>query len=331
MTIRAALLIPVVVLVCLAALLPASAADTPPAGDNPPGLFVAVGYGGRRIATRDGHTWLHDQELAPDGGDDDNCLFSVAYGKGRFVAVGGGARIGRVMTTADGKDWREVKSYRFRVNPVLFGNGRFLAGTQKQIETSDDGETWQTAGKIDAKGGLYFRQGAFGNDAFVFCGDVSNNPGPRDGWRCATADGKTIEGLATDLPANHLHVAFGAGRFVMVGNNGFRQSSKDGRAWDDASDPAEDFRSIFFTGRQFVLNGKLAHYTSPDGVAWTKAGKPIPAHPLAAGGGRFVGASWKTNLYASDDALSWKRTSTAGTNAINAAAYGAPAAAPAKP
>ena len=152
------------------------AADAPPAKTDA-GIFVAVGYGGRRITTVDGVTWRNDVEFAANGGDDDNCLFSVAFGKEKFVAVGGGAaRWGRIMTTRDGRDWKEVKTYRFRVNPVLFGNGMFVAGTSKQLEVSGDGENWSTAGKIETKGGLYFRKGAFGNNTFVFCGDISNKP-----------------------------------------------------------------------------------------------------------------------------------------------------------
>lgn len=302
---------------------PVKAGDAPPAVDVK-GIFVAVGYGGRRITTADGVTWQNDVEFAANGGDDDNCLFSVAFGKGKFVAVGGGARVGRIMTTLDGKDWKEIKIYRFRVNPVLFGNGIFMAGTSKQLEVSSDGENWTTAGKIDTKGGLYFRKGAFGNNTFVFCGDISNKPGPRDGWRCATADGKTIEGLATDLPCNQLHVAFGNGHFVMAGKGGFRQSSTDGRKWENASDKDEDFRSVFFTGKQFILNGKRTCYTSADGVKWDKAGKSFNAEPLATGNGIFIGASWKTNLYVSEDGLTWKKTSSDGTNALNEAAFGVP-------
>src|SRR4051794_22942750 len=76
---------------------------TPATGTSAKGLFVAVGYGGRRVTTRDGVHWENDVELAPNGGDDDNCLFSVAFGHGRFVAVGGGAGVGRIMTTVDGR------------------------------------------------------------------------------------------------------------------------------------------------------------------------------------------------------------------------------------
>jgi hypothetical protein len=243
--------------------LSAGAANAPSSGKSDKGIFIAVGYGGRRVTTFDGVGWENDVEFSANGGDDDNCLFSIAYGQNKFVAVGGGARVGRIMNTIKGKEWKEVKTYRFRVNPVLFGNGIFMAGTSKQLEVSPDGENWTTAGKIETKGGLYFRKGAFGNNTFVFCGDISNKPGPRDGWRCATSDGKTIEGLATDLPSNQLYISFGNGRFVMAGKGGFRQSSVDGRKWEDASDKEEDFRSIFFTGKKFVLNGsrRVIHRT----------------------------------------------------------------------
>lgn len=61
-----------------------------------PGIFVAVGYGGRRKSSEDSVHWQHDTEWAADGGDDDNCLFSIVFAQGKFVAVGGGASKGHV-------------------------------------------------------------------------------------------------------------------------------------------------------------------------------------------------------------------------------------------
>ena len=57
-----------------------------------PGASVnlAVGYGGRRLSSRDGMTWENDQRWSDEARDDDNVLFNVAYGLGRFIAVGGG-------------------------------------------------------------------------------------------------------------------------------------------------------------------------------------------------------------------------------------------------
>lgn len=288
------------------------------------GICVAVGYGGRRLSSHDGRTWENDIEWAAEGGDDNNCLFSVAFGKGRFVAVGGGAGVGHILVTKDGKEWEEVLKTKNRVVPVLFGNDKFIVGQGRNFLISEDGLKWKEGGKLDFPAGLWFRRGAFGNGVFVFCGDCDGKPqpNPRNGWRATTADGVTIEGFVSDLP-NTRSVAFGAGRFVMIGEKGYRATSVNGKEWQTANDAEEDFQWVFWTGKQFVLNGKW-HWTSPDGLKWTKAGPALPAEPLASGPGGFTGASWKTNLWFSADGLAWKKTSTAGTNAITAMAWGEP-------
>src|SRR5258708_7015642 len=76
----------------------------------------------------------------------------------------------------------------------------------------------------DTKGGPSSRTGASATAPSVFCGDIStpptpgtpkpapgDKPRPRDGWRCATKDGKTIDALHADLPCNQLTIAFGNG------------------------------------------------------------------------------------------------------------------------
>jgi hypothetical protein len=288
------------------------------------GMFVAVGYGGRRISSADGINWIHDTEWAADGGDDDNCLFSVAFGKGKFVAVGGGASVGHIVVTRDGATWKEVFTGRTRVTPILFGNSRFVAGAGRDFLVSEDGENWTKGGAVVYDRGLYYRRGVFGNGVFVFCGDVDIAPGqPRGGWRAATRDGVKIEGFGTDLP-NTRSVAFGAGRFVMVGEHGYRGISSDGKTWQTASDPSEDFRWVFWTGTQFVLGGNKT-YLSPDGIRWTRAEKDVPCEPqCAVSGSHYLGMSWKTNLWHSTDALTWQRVSTTGTNAFTAVTYGVP-------
>ena len=287
------------------------------------GMFIAVGYGGRRMSSADGVTWTNDTEWEADGGDDNFCLFSVAFGKGKFVAVGGGASVGHIMTTRDGKTWKEVAAEHTRVTPVLFGNSRFVAGSGRDFLISDDGETWKKGGALVYDRGLYYRRGVFGNGIFVFCGDVDIAAGqPRGGWRAATKDGVKIEAFVTDLP-NTRSVAFGAGRFVMVGEHGYRGVSTDGKTWETLSDPAEDFHWVFWTGKQFVL-GASKTYLSADGLHWTLAERSVPCEPQCAVAGQYVGVSWKTNLWHSEDALTWKPVSTLGTNAFTSVAYGVP-------
>src|SRR5687767_6929679 len=83
-----------------------------------PGLFVAVGYGGRRASSRDGLTWENDQRWSDAAKDDDNVLFNVAYGLGRFIAVGGGAKIGHILSTRDGREWTALAQVRGRVGTI---------------------------------------------------------------------------------------------------------------------------------------------------------------------------------------------------------------------
>ena len=109
----------------------------------------------------------------------------------------------------------------------------------------------------------------------------------------------------------------------MVGEHGYRGVSTDGKQWETSSDPAEDFRWVFWTGKQFVLGGSKT-YVSPDGLHWSRAEKDVPCEPQCALPGHYVGVSWKTNLWHSEDALTWQRVSTTGTNAFTSVAYGAP-------
>src|SRR5436305_12472051 len=80
------------------------------------GLYVAVGYGGRRMTSTDGKTWENVQQWADKGADDSNNLMSVAFGKGKFVCVGGGGwtrdtQAGHILLSTDGKEWRAVAKY----------------------------------------------------------------------------------------------------------------------------------------------------------------------------------------------------------------------------
>src|ERR1700678_4340614 len=85
---------------------PNALAEPPSASER--GLFVAVGYGGRRIASHDGIHWENDQRWSDVAADNDDVLFNVAFGFGRFIAVGGATRVGHLLSTRDGRDWIEL-------------------------------------------------------------------------------------------------------------------------------------------------------------------------------------------------------------------------------
>lgn len=104
------------------------------------GVFVAVGEGGRRISSRDGRQWKNDTRWAVGAADADEALHDIAFGLRRFIAVGGGAAKGRIVSTRDGKTWRELPAPRGCVETIVFGGGRFIAGHGGELLWSEDGE-----------------------------------------------------------------------------------------------------------------------------------------------------------------------------------------------
>lgn len=293
----------------------------PPAAD---GLYVSVGYGGRRVSSQDGVTWENDTEFVENGGDDDYCLFGVAFGKGRFVAVGGATKIGHVLITRDGKKWRHGEEQKSRVATVAFGNDRFVAGMGRNFLYSDDGEKWAEGGKIDYDRGIYFRKSAFGNGVFVMGGDCDVGEGkPRRGWLASTADGEKTASFESGFPNIH-GIAFGGGRFVAVGDDGFRASSEDGKKWEyQEHEPGEALWSVAWDGERFLAGGGVL-YTSTDGKTWRKEPRGSPCNILWAGKGLYIGASWGGNIWHSEDGLGWKKGMIPPGNAFEAVAYGVP-------
>ncbi|OWK38622.1 hypothetical protein [Fimbriiglobus ruber] len=293
------------------------------------GVYVAVGYGGRRLRSTDGVNWEIAAEWKVNGGDDRDNLISVAFGNGTFVAVGGGVTDknglgGRILTSTDGKEWAEHPGRKFRVSPVLFGNGRFVAGgPDYRLLRSTDGATWETGGKITEPAATHFRMGAFGNGLFVFAGN-GRQAGQEIHWVVASRDGMAIDSERTDLPPVRA-MAFGGGRFVVVGPDGLRLSSADGSKWEhEAREPKVTLDSVVWTGKEFLAAGGGKGFTSVDGKEWTPWAKPVPCSLLYADAGRrvWVGSSWPGRMWSSTDGVEWKRAKDMTPNGMNAAAYG---------
>lgn len=292
-------------LALLAAALPALAADP---------LYVAVGYGGRRMTSRDGLAWENVQQWAEKGADDSNNLMGLAFGKGKFVCVGGGGwsretQAGHILTSTDGKEWKEVAKYPFRVNPVQFLGDRFVAGgPSRNLLWSADGEKWSEGETVKLPPEIpgwafWYRNGAAGNGFFLFMGNAGKDQ--KIWWCLTTRDGQKIESFAQDAPGSR-GVAFGAGRFVAL-NPSEIQSSADGKTWTPAPGvPQDEFRGIVWTGRMFIVSGKAATYQSPDGLAWKPFGKPAPGNIVWADERGYVATGWPGKMFFSADGQSWK-------------------------
>jgi hypothetical protein len=293
------------------------------------GLFVAVGYGGRRISSRDGLTWQNDQRWSDTAADDQNVLFDIAFGHDRFIAVGGGAKTGRVLSTRDGKEWTEVLSTNGRVATIAFGNGRFVAGHDAALLFSIDGTTFHQGEKLAIKGSVHARHSAFGDTEagkmFVIIGDVDLWPSrERVSWRGSTIDGEKWGNVATDTPASH-DIAYGAGQFVVVGPQGLIETSHDGVTWQRRTVTAhEDFTRIIWTGKRFLISSRTAFWTSTDGAAWVAEPSNEWDVVWAREGGMSLGFAWGGNVWRSPDLEHWQKVPLPAGPSLLAVAFGRP-------
>lgn len=298
------------------------------AGDG--GLFVAVGYGGRRIISRDGATWENDQRWSDDAKDNDDVLFNVAFGAGRFIAVGGGAQVGHILSTRDGREWKSVQDVKGRVATIAFGQGRFVAGHDAELLYSTTGEKFEPGSRLDWKGSVHARRSACGDTEagfrFVIIGDVDLwADRKRLSWRGVTSDGTRWDHTALDTPAAR-DIAYGAGHFVVVGPNGLIESSHDGQAWERReTEGQENFSHIAWTGTRFLVTGGKTAWTSADALTWTRLPQPIPCNVVWAREGVLgLGLSWGGNVYASHDFTAWKKVAVPPGPSLNAVAHGEP-------
>ncbi len=269
--------------------------------------FVAVGHKGSRLTSADGLEWKLEAT-----GKEGEIYRALAFGNGRFAAVGsyGGDNI--FASSADGVNWQTSKRdarYSAYLRGLGFGNSLFLAlggdpgsvGSSNPIATtSADGVTWSDIKPIAGKHIL--RRMAFGNGRFVGVGDRGRRAWSGDGFRWTDVpDVKAADAL--------VDVAFGANRFVGVGLHGLRITSDDGQAWRDrqAGEEGEHLNSIVWAGDRFVAVGMGATYESADGSSWTKhANRDAPLFATF-GHGWFLGSHWKGRILASTDAIAWKQ------------------------
>jgi hypothetical protein len=294
------------------------------------GLFVAVGYGGRRITSRDGVNWENDQRWSNGDIDNDDVLFDVAFGAGHFIAVGGGERTGHILSTSDGHEWQPVQQVNGRVATIAYGDGHFVAAHDAELMSSRNGTKFESGPRLAWKGSIHPRRSAFGEteagNCFVILGDIDLwAERKRVHWRGLTVDGTHWDHTALDTPAA-MDIAFGAGHFVVVGPAGLIESSHDGQVWErHATDPAENFSRVIWTGTRFLVSGGSALWISPDALTWTRQ---IPAPPCdiawARQGFLGLGFSWGGNVFISRDFTTWKKVAVPPGPSLNAVAFGQP-------
>lgn len=288
-------------------------------------VFVAVGYGGRRLVSTDGQKWEITAQWQENGGDDSNNLMGLVFAQGKFVAVGGGGggptAGGHVLVSTDGRNWKETWAPKSRINPIAFGSERFVVGGgDRTLYWSKDAETWNKGAKLESDVATHFRHGAFGNERFVITGNHGGNGPPF--WCAVTKDGESVSHLDIEMP-NIAALAFGGERFVLVGEGGVLRSSVDGVTWDKHDiNEKENLHWVIHTGQQFLAGGGREVYESPDGTSWQVSKIKVQGHPLWSDGTRIISTSWPGQMLYSPDGMKWEKHPKLTPNGINKAVQG---------
>jgi hypothetical protein len=246
-------------------------------------------------------------------------ISGIAYGGGKFVAVGGR---GAAYST-DGVTWTAVEDTTFvahAISGIAYGGGKFVAvghtsyifynglwhdGFWGKAAYSTDGETWWTVGS-DTISNHDIDGIAYGGGKFVAWSNYGRAAYSTDGvtW--------TVVAYTTFDSGGYINgLAFGGGKFVAVGYTrdtypysntiwGKAAYSADGGVtWTAVSDTKFDTNTIdgiAYGGGKFVAvgsSGKAAYST--DGVTWTASDAVFEygsIDGIAYGGGKFVAVGY---------------------------------------
>jgi hypothetical protein len=266
--------------------------------------FVAVGDEGTVISSTDGRRWQVDQSAMPCA------LLGVAAGAGRLVAVGGA---GHIRLAHRSGHWTSApRVTRQDLYGVVRGPGRFVAvGARATVLTSPDGERW-TARSAPAT--LNLHAVTWTGHGYLAGGDRGLLLASADGthWQRRSFPGfHSIRAFATDgssvvaagagtvadrrsaagrwtlqsVGLGHFQtgVAYGDGRYVIVGHNGEVLVSTDGGAsWQPSvSGVPQNLDAIVWTGSRFVATGDGVAIASTTGTLWRPLGA-VPRHSIRA-------------------------------------------------
>ncbi len=255
------------------------------------GRFVLSGNGNSIITSTDrGVTWTRNA-VSGTAGAASPFLPDVAFGSGKFVAVGRDNNFNAIAyTSTDATNWTQSAAIAGGSGGVGFisvasTGSTFVAAGGTTVFSSTDGTTWTQ------------RTSALPSSARQL--------------------GPLTEGVSAATAAN--------GQYFVLGIYGAITTSSDGTTWTRRSTgTVNDIGSVLHDGTRFVATGSGGTVlTSTDGTAWAQltTGSTADFHELAYSGSRYVTAGF-SGVFQSTNLTTW--TAVAGTTSDRwtAAAYG---------
>jgi hypothetical protein len=169
------------------------------------GLWVAVGDRGSILTSSDAENWAVLNEAIGSRFH----LTAVAFGDGRFVAVGGD-HLAYAFCSSDGLKWTRTPLQPSSIPfAVAYGNGRFIAiGNALRTYLSTNGQDWRSTEHV----GMGGRSLTYAQGRFLAAGD---------GGIFSSHDGLTwVSDFplgAFSRPSSLLDIAYADGNYVAVG------------------------------------------------------------------------------------------------------------------
>ena len=289
-------------------------------------------------------SYVHNLEVRPATGLDrwnwrlphpqGSRLKDIAYGNGRYVAVG---KAGNIVTSPNGLDWTNaLVEMDGDINTVAFGNGLFIAcgeigapilfttnvyyypqHTVAVVLVSSNGVNW-TVGR--APDDSLLPDITFGNDVFVAANGTY--PGP---FTYTSSEGLHWTPHKLGFATAYL-LAWGGGKFVAISGVSFF-SSIDGGNWTHTTNSplGGGINTLTYGNGEFVaLNGAGATHHSSDGIAWYETPTTnASAQGMAGGGGYYVAALQQPvgSVLRSTEAFNWQQVDTGLAQEIESVIY----------
>jgi photosystem II stability/assembly factor-like uncharacterized protein len=259
-------------------------------------------------------------------------LFGVAFGGGRFVAVGDN---GVIISSPDGKTWTLHHQNLWcwggsgcysAFYDVAYGAGRFVTvSTKGEVMVSGDGFNWVEAGVVYLRGhddSIYnFRVYSLLHDGrrFVAFGEPWFAPEE------SVVVGYSLDGVSwrtQNLPfiMRVAKAVYAKGKYVVVGDEGKVLFSEGGANWTMRKlDTESDLVGVAYGAGVFVaLSSDGTVFRSENGTRWSKTGSisdntllwsslldSVSFSGLAYVDGEFLALTSSGSILASEDGIDW--------------------------
>ncbi|WP_051906186.1 WD40/YVTN/BNR-like repeat-containing protein [Thermus tengchongensis] len=207
-------------------------------------------------------------------------LWSVAFGPQGFVAVGHEGPMGIVLFSPEGTAWTLEARVPAWLLGVGWGRGQYVAvGERGTILLSPNGKRWV---KVETPVQKWLYAVAYGEDRFVAAGEAL----------LLSREGKVWRAFPLPQEETLLGLTFGAGTFLAAGEKGNLYASRDGIRWEKVLSLGRPWlRGLVHGNGRFVASGHGKVLVAQRGWDWEEASAPhLPKHlpSVAHGDGRFA-------------------------------------------